>query len=370
MSTSVTTPRAADPAQQLRAQLVAMSGELRNALPSHIKPEKFQRVVMTVVQQTPELLGADRRSLLASCTKCAADGLVPDGREAALVVFNTKNKDGSWEKRVQYMPMLVGILKRARNSGEIAGVIVNVVREGDEFTRRPDDFDKPVEHRMPKLGESRGRAIGAYALVKLKDGTIMHDVMDRDEIERVRAVSRAKDSGPWVQWWDEMARKTVFKRLSKYLPMDAEAEDFLRRDDEAEAAPVDSGPVIEGSVSAQGGSKLDAIEAAGEVDEALEGEIEDRAAAAPPAPSGRPTAATIIAAYKTRLAAAADLDAFKAIQGADDDVIRIRTKGSDIQKAALVDAEAEVYQALIHKAPIPAASHIPGFDDAPGGEVG
>ena len=91
---------------------------------------------------------------------------------------------------------------------------------------------------------------------------------------------------------------------------------------------------------------------------------------APPAPSGRPTAATIIAAYKTRLAAAADLDAFKTIQGTDDDVIRIRAKGSDIQKAALVDAEAEVYEALIHKAPIPAASHIPGFDDAPGGEVG
>ena len=358
MSTSVTTPRAGDPAQQLRAQLVAMSGELRNALPSHIKPEKFQRVVMTVVQQTPELLAADRRSLLASCTKCAADGLVPDGREAALVMFNTKNKDGSWEKRVQYMPMLVGILKRARNSGEIAGVIVNVVREGDEFTRRPDDFDKPVEHRMPKLGESRGRAIGAYALVKLKDGTIMHDVMDRDEIERVRAVSRAKDSGPWVQWWDEMARKTVFKRLSKYLPMDAEAEDFLRRDDEAEAAPVDSGPVIEGSVSAQGGSKLDAIEAAGEVDEALEGEIEDRAA----------TPLTVAAMIKM-VEGCETIDALDALL-ARDDVAALSIAASKGDKARVKVAIDAQRHGLIHKAPIPAASHIPGFDDAPGGEVG
>jgi len=85
-----------------------MTGEFRNALPSHIKPEKFQRVVMTVVQQNPDLMGADRRSLLASCLKCAADGLIPDGREAALVIFKTKINE-QWVSAVQYMPMLAGI---------------------------------------------------------------------------------------------------------------------------------------------------------------------------------------------------------------------------------------------------------------------
>jgi recombination protein RecT len=257
-----------------------MTPEFATALPSHIKAEKFQRVVMTVVQQQPELLSADRATLLAACTKCAADGLIPDGREAALVIFNTKKKiDGKdvWVKAVQYMPMLGGILKRARNSGEIAGIIVNVVHEADEFMQRPDDFERPIEHRPPKLGVRRGNPIGAYALVKLKDGTVMHDVMDRDEIERVRAVSRSKDSGPWVQWWDQMARKTVFRRLSKYLPMDAEAEDLMRRDDEIGTPTNDT--ILEGRAEPQQQieskpSKLDALEGLPiEEGNTLEGEV-------------------------------------------------------------------------------------------------
>ena len=246
----------------LRQQLIKMGPEISKALPSHIKPEKFQRVVMTVVQQTPDLLGADRQSLLASCMKCAADGLVPDGRDAALVIFNTKNKSGGWEKRVQYMPMLAGILKRARNSGQIAGIVVNVVHRNDKFVQVPDSFDRPIQHEPPPLGDPRGEPIGAYALVKLRDGTLMHEVMGRDEIERVRAVSRSKDAGPWVQWWDQMARKTVFRRLSKYLPMDAEAEDLVRRDEEDEQPdPVTLEGEAMPTATTLPASKLDALEA-------------------------------------------------------------------------------------------------------------
>jgi recombination protein RecT len=273
----------------LRQQLIKMGPEIGKALPSHIKPEKFQRVVMTVVQQTPDLLTADRQSLLASCMKCAADGLVPDGRDAALVIFNTKNKSGGWEKKVQYMPMIGGLLKRARNSGEIAGIVVNVVHRNDQFVQAPDNFDRPIQHQPPPLGEPRGEPIGAYALVKLRDGTLMHEVMGRDEIERVRAVSRSKDSGPWVQWWDQMARKTVFRRLSKYLPMDAEAEGLVHRDEEADRPePATLEGAAEPAAPARPASKLDALEGT------LEGEVVDEAPTdEPPTPL-----ATLIAAIE------------------------------------------------------------------------
>jgi recombination protein RecT len=240
---SVTVSRQQSPAEQIRQQLVAMTPEFRNALPSHIKPEKFQRVVMTAVQQTPDLMIADRRSLFASCTKCATDGLLPDGREAALVIFNTKVKrEGKdvWIKAVQYMPMLAGLQKRARNSGDIAGIITQVVYEADEFVQQPDNFDAPIHHRPPPLGSSRGKVIGAYAMAKLKDGTIVSEVMDIDQINRVMAVSRSKDKdgnpyGPWKDWFPEMARKTVFRRLSKWLPTNSDVDDLIRRDDEIEA---------------------------------------------------------------------------------------------------------------------------------------
>lgn len=250
------------PEGKLRQQLTAMAPQFAMALPSHIKPEKLQRVVMTVAQQDPKLLEADRRSLLGACMKCAADGLVPDGREAALVLFNN---------RVQYMPMMMGLLKRSRNTGDVAGIVAQVVYENDEFVQTPDDFDKPIRHTPPRLGQPRGKPIGAYALAKLKDGTIVSEVMDLAQIEKVRKVSRAGTRGPWVDWWDEMARKTVFRRLAKWLPMDAEDADrfeqIARRDDalgqpqgDADAAPA----WIEGEASDAAPSKLDVLEGAAE----------------------------------------------------------------------------------------------------------
>lgn len=242
---------------QLRTQLTSMSSEFKSALPSHIKPEKFQRVVMTVVQQNPDLMLADRRSLLGSCLKCAADGLIPDGREAALVIFNTKKGD-QWVKGVQYMPMLAGIQKRVRNSGEIASIEAHVIYENDHFVWR-QGLDASIDH-TPLFPGDRGKPVGAYAVAKFKDGSDpQFEVMDIAAIEKVRSVSRGKDKGPWVQWWDEMARKTVFRRLSKWLPMDTEADDLMQRDDENAIQGSDPTTIIHHQDGAAT-SKLDALE--------------------------------------------------------------------------------------------------------------
>lgn len=231
---SVTTTRQIDPVNEIRHQLVAMTPEFKNALPSHIKPEKFQRVVMTVIQQTPDLIKADRRTLFAACIKCAADGLIPDGREAALVLFGGK---------VQYMPMLAGIQKRARNSGEIASIQAHVIYANDRFLIRRG-LTETIEHD-PLFPGDRGAPIGAYAIAKFKDGSDpLFEVMDVAAIERVRKVSRASGNGPWVQWWDEMARKTVFRRLSKWLPMDSETDELIRRDDEI-GAPTEASAALD-----------------------------------------------------------------------------------------------------------------------------
>lgn len=252
------TGRDLKPIDQVRVALGKMSGELKMALPSHIKPEKFQRVVMTVLQQTPDLLAADRRTLFGACMKCASDGLIPDGREAALVIFKTKRPDGSYQPAVQYMPMLQGILKRARNSGDLASVSAQVVYANDEFSYTLGD-DEGIKH-VPRLDGDRGKPVAAYAIAKLKDGSIQREVMTIDQIESVRSVSRSKDKGPWKDWWDEMARKTVFRRLSKWLPMDTEDQDYLERvagrDDEEPAT-------IEGEFSTQAPERygrLDALE--------------------------------------------------------------------------------------------------------------
>lgn len=254
---SQTAGRAIAPIEAFKGQLARSRGEFVAALPPHISPEKFQRVVLTVAGQSPELLNADRRSLLGACIKCAQDGLVPDGREAALVMFGGK---------VQYMPMMAGLLKRARNTAEIASVTSHVVYNGDEFGIEYGD-DERLTHK-PSLDADRGKPIGAYAIARLKDGSMVREWMSVAEIEKVRAVSRAKGSGPWTQWWDEMARKTVFRRLSKWLPTDAEdsknrsVQQIAERDDRlgAPEGDADAAPMIEGVAEDVTPSRLDTLE--------------------------------------------------------------------------------------------------------------
>lgn len=207
---------------EVRHTLTKMEPQFKAALPPHVPAERFVRVAMTAVQKNPDLLNADRQSLYGACMMSAQDGLIPDGREAALVLFSGK---------VQYMPMVAGILKKVRNSGELATITPQVVHKNDKFRFWVDSEGEHIEHE-PLLFGDRGEVLGVYALAKTNSGNIYVEVMTVAQVERVRSVSRAKNAGPWKDWWDEMAKKTAIRRLSKRLPMSTDLDDLLRRDDD------------------------------------------------------------------------------------------------------------------------------------------
>jgi recombination protein RecT len=230
-SREVSTTRAT-PAQRFKAEIAHRQQDFAAALPAHIPPEKFVRVVQTAVISNPALLNADRTSLIGAAMKAAQDGLLPDGRESAFVLF----KD-----QVSYMPMVAGILKKVRNSGELLTIAAHVVYENDDFTYALGD-DERIEHR-PLLKGDRGKPVLVYAIAKTKGGGVYREVMTVADVERVRNVSRAKGAGPWVSWWSEMARKTVIRRLAKRLPMSTDLDQVIRRDDElVELEGVRGGP--------------------------------------------------------------------------------------------------------------------------------
>ena len=233
-----------NPISDFRNNLSKMDNEFRAALPEHVTVDKFKRVVMTAVQSNDDLLKADQVSLFKSCVQCASDGLLPDGKEAALVIFNTnkrtKDQNGrwvdNWVKSVQYMPMIKGLIKLARNSGEVSNFTAQVVYENDKFT-----FDLASEER-PKheidLTKPRGKLLAAYAIANFKDGSFQLEIMTREEIERIRDCSKGiktdektgKQSGIWISWESEMWRKTVAKRLMKYLSLSPEIQRAIEAD--------------------------------------------------------------------------------------------------------------------------------------------
>jgi len=227
-------PKPQNPVAVLRHELDGMEAQFKAALPAHIPVERFSRVVMTAIQNNPDLMAADRRSLWNSAMRAAQDGLLPDGRDGAMVIFNTKEKrDGKdvWVKKAQWMPMVFGIMKKARNSGQISAIGAGVVYEGDSFRNWIDDSGEHL-HYEPCDNPNVELVRRVFAYAKLKDNSLVVETLTPAEIERIRAVSRTKDNGPWVQWWSEMAKKSAIRRLSKRLPMSSDLDDLIRRDDD------------------------------------------------------------------------------------------------------------------------------------------
>ncbi len=203
------------------------------ALPPHIPVAKFKSVLTAAINRAPDLVKADRRSFFNSATQCANDGLVPDGREAALVVYNNKVKTPEGEKWlpfVQYLPMVAGIMKKVRNSGEIANWQVYAVHKNDEYDII-EGFDADFQYKRFLDGDP-GPLKFCASLVTFKSGEKSLEIMTVFEIDKIRARSKVKsDFGPWKTDYEEMCKKTVIKRHSKRLPMNTDALDVIRRDD-------------------------------------------------------------------------------------------------------------------------------------------
>lgn len=220
------TAKPPSPLMVVRSNVEKMLPDFKAALPQHIPAERFVRTALTAITLNPDIVGCEPQSIYAACMKAAQDGLVLDGREAALVKFNVKKKiDGveKWVNAAQYMPMVQGILKKARNSGEISSIAAHVVHDRDKFTLVLGD-NESLTHE-PCLEGDPGALRLAYMVAKLKDGSIVREVMTRAQIQKVRDASRSKDRGPWVAWEDEMWRKTVLRRGAKYLPSSSDRSD-------------------------------------------------------------------------------------------------------------------------------------------------
>lgn len=222
--------------QQFGKQLDGMLGQFAAVLPPHISAKQFARVTLTAIQNNRDLLECERVSLWNACMRAAQDGLLPDGRHGAMVVFKDSRRG---VKTAQWMPMIAGIRQKIRNSGEVATLDVEVVREKDHWEYERGDNPRIV-HR-PAPGE-RGRVIAAYSIAVLKSGERSREWMWVEDIEDIRKRSRAATSGPWVTDYAEMCKKTVARRHSKILPMSTDVFGVLNRDDEFDRTPHAGAP--------------------------------------------------------------------------------------------------------------------------------
>jgi len=212
---------------EFRSSLDKMDEQFKAALPPHIPTARFKRVVVTAVQNNPRLLRCTKQSLFNACVRAAQDGLLPDGREGAIVPYESEG-----EQTAQWLPMVAGIRKKVRNSGLLSDWNVQVVQEGDAFEFELGD-NPFIRHKPAARGGRARKVLAAYSIATYPDGTKSREVMNVDQIEDVRKKSRAK-KGPWHDpiFYAEMCRKTVAKLHAKQLPQSTDLDTLMRRDDE------------------------------------------------------------------------------------------------------------------------------------------
>lgn len=214
-----------NPMVVLQEQFDSRKGELIKALPPHMSFDRFVRAVRTACTINPDLMACDRASLFIETVKCASDGLMPDGREAALVPFKTK---------VTYIPMFRGLLKLFRNSGECAWIDADVVYEGEEFHHYKDETGEHYRHVPSDERDDDNKIRRAYAVARTKNGDLYMEDMTRGQIMKHRNMSRTtREDAPWKAHFPEMAKKTALRGLSKLLPMSTDLDVLMRRDEEA-----------------------------------------------------------------------------------------------------------------------------------------
>lgn len=261
----------------LTNEVSSRAESFKATLPSHISFDKFQRIIVTAALQNPKLFECDRQSLLMACNRLATDGLLPDGREAALVPFKARVKVGndwrdSWQ--VQAMPMVYGLRKKILQSGEVLSLQVGVVYECevDKNFIYEIGLEPPIRHRPQMLNVNPedfvdDKIVAAYSIARIKNGDAEPlwsvELMLRHEINKIRQMSQTgavgrtdrnnkpiPPKGPWVDWFAEMAKKTCMRRHSKVLPMNSDLIDTFDRDDaeEARADGVGAALSVEGNV--------------------------------------------------------------------------------------------------------------------------
>ena len=222
----------------------AMKNQIARALPRHLAPDRFIRVALTALTRTPQLAQCDQASFFRCLLDLSQMGLEPDGRRAHLIPFNNRKRNCV---ECQLIIDYKGLVEMAMRSGQVANIHADVVCENDTFLY---DKGEVVTHTID-FKAPRGEMYAAYAICTFKDGTRKAEAMSKDDIDAIRRRSKASGSGPWVTDYNEMAKKTAFRRLSKWLPLSAEYRDALDCDDDvldvrAQSVNVDAPTSLDG----------------------------------------------------------------------------------------------------------------------------
>ena len=206
----------------------ALQPEIKKALPSVVTPERFIRMALSALNTTPKLAECSQISVLAALMNAAQLGLEPNTPmgQAYLIPFNNKGK-----MECQFQIGYKGLLELVYRNPAIQIIQAQTVYENDYF-----EYELGLNSRLihrPEL-ENRGEIRLFYGLFKMVNGGYGFEVMSRQEMDQYAArYSKSFASGfsPWENNYEDMAKKTMIKRVLKYAPVKNETARALINDE-------------------------------------------------------------------------------------------------------------------------------------------
>lgn len=238
LSQAVGTPK------QLRRVISEQWKNIASVVPEHFNEERFGALVIAAAHKSPELFKCSGISILNAMHQAASLGLEINAAtgEAYLIPY---------KQNAQLVPGYKGLVKLAIQSRSVQSIEARLVYEGEQDTFDVRyGTDSGISHK-PNFEVERNpqTVVAAYGVAKMPSGGVTFEVMTRRQLNAIRARSAAVKSGksdsPWFTDEEEMMRKTVTRRLCKYLPMSPQLAQAVELSDRHETGEYENTPVVQ-----------------------------------------------------------------------------------------------------------------------------
>jgi recombination protein RecT len=209
----------------------ALEPEIRRALPTVLTPERFTRMALSAINNTPSLADCTPMSFIAALMNAAQLGLEPNTPLGQAYLIPYKNK-GVLE--CQFQLGYKGLIDLAYRSGQMQMIQARVVREYDYFEYQYGLDSKLIHRPGDGSDQNRGQITFIYGLFKLNNGGFGFDVSNKADMDAFAAKYSKSFGGkfsPWTTNYEEMAAKTCLKRALKYAPVSADFQKALTTDE-------------------------------------------------------------------------------------------------------------------------------------------
>lgn len=222
----------------VKAFFESQKASLLKVLPQHISADRMLALALGAMRTAPKLRDCTVESLFGALIQCSQLGLEPNTPlgHAFLIPFENK-RQGKTE--VQIVFGYKGLVDLARRSGQIVSISAHEVCANDVFEFEYG-LDEKLTHR-PAMLKPRGEVIAFYAVIKMRDGGHVIEVMSVEEVEKIRNNSNnykfAQDKAKtiWGAHFVVMGRKTVVRQALKWCPLSVELATAVQLDAKAEA---------------------------------------------------------------------------------------------------------------------------------------